>query len=372
MVNAGTTALSNLTIRANHATFGGGIFNSGTLTVTESTIANNNAEASGGGLQQAATGNLSVARSTIRNNFSASSGGGVHAGGPVQIDRSVITGNKANFNAGGIELIATVSVTNSTIAGNEAGIGGGIVAVGGGGSLSLINSTVVRNSATNAAAATPSGGGVFQSDPAVVTLQDSIVALNTDAGTMPGPDCRGSITSLGHSLLGSNQNCTYAAGPGDLLNLDPMLGPLADNGGPTKSVAPLTGSPAIDAGASALSTDQRGSPRPVDIPGVTNSANGSDIGSIEVAAIADTTPPDTTITKAKIKQAKRKTTVRFLSSEPGSTFRCKLDKKPLKICASPMTYKKLKLGKHKFQVRAIDAAGNTDSTPAVKKFKIKP
>lgn len=85
----------------------------------------------------------------------------------------------------------------------------------------------------------------------------------------------------------------------------------------------------------------------------------------------DTTTPNTTITKAKINQAKHKATFRIFSSEPGSTFRCKLDKKAFAPCRSPKTYKHLKRGKHKFQVRAVDKAGNIDSTPAVKRFKIK-
>lgn len=245
------------------------------------------------------------------------------------------------------------------------------------GALTLINTTVVRNSATDATAAAPHGGGIYQAAPAVVHFQDSIIALNTDASSMPGPDCFGSVTSLGHSLLGSNQNCTYTSGPGDIVNVDPQLGVLADNGGPTESVAPLATSPAIDAGASALATDQRGSPRPVDILSVPNIANGSDIGSIEMAAppplppTADTTPPNTTIAKATINQVMRKATFRLTSSEPGSSFLCKLDKKAFAPCRSPKTYKHLKLGKHKFQVKARDAAGNLDRTPAVKRFKIK-
>jgi hypothetical protein len=85
----------------------------------------------------------------------------------------------------------------------------------------------------------------------------------------------------------------------------------------------------------------------------------------------DTTAPQTTITKAKISQSKRKATFKFSSSEPASMFECKLDKKPLKGCTSPKTYKKLKPGKHKFKVVATDKAGNADPTPAVAKFKIK-
>ncbi len=86
----------------------------------------------------------------------------------------------------------------------------------------------------------------------------------------------------------------------------------------------------------------------------------------------DTTPPDTMITKATVNSKKHQAKFVFTSTETGSTLSCKLDKKPAGACTSPRTYKKLKVGKHTFQVTATDAAGNTDPTAAVKKFKIKP
>jgi hypothetical protein len=86
----------------------------------------------------------------------------------------------------------------------------------------------------------------------------------------------------------------------------------------------------------------------------------------------DTTPPDTTITKAKINSKKKKAKFEFVSSEPaGAEFLCKLDKGNFTSCTSPKKYKKLKKGKHTFQVAARDAAGNLDPSPAVEKFKIK-
>ena len=86
----------------------------------------------------------------------------------------------------------------------------------------------------------------------------------------------------------------------------------------------------------------------------------------------DTTPPDTTIAKAKVNSKKHKVRLEFTATETGSTFSCKLDKKPAGACDSPRTYKKLKVGKHRFQVTATDLAGNADPTPARKTFKIKP
>ena len=85
----------------------------------------------------------------------------------------------------------------------------------------------------------------------------------------------------------------------------------------------------------------------------------------------DTNPPQTKITKgAANKTDKTKVKFRFSSSEPDSTFECKLDKKTFKPCTSPKTIKHLDQGKHKFKVRAIDAAGNVDPTAAKDKFKV--
>ena len=86
---------------------------------------------------------------------------------------------------------------------------------------------------------------------------------------------------------------------------------------------------------------------------------------------ADTSPPKTVITKdAPKKTDSAKIKVKFTSSEPNSTFECKLDKKSWKPCSSPTKLKHLKRGKHKFKVRAIDAAGNVDPSPAKDKFKV--
>ena len=85
----------------------------------------------------------------------------------------------------------------------------------------------------------------------------------------------------------------------------------------------------------------------------------------------DTSPPETTITKSPDKKSKKATAkFAFKSSEPGSSFECKLDKKAFKKCDSPQRYKRLDPGKHRFQVRATDPAGNPDPTPAKYSFKV--
>lgn len=85
----------------------------------------------------------------------------------------------------------------------------------------------------------------------------------------------------------------------------------------------------------------------------------------------DNAPPETTIRKGPKKKSEKTTAkFRFTSSESGSTFECKLDKKPFKACSSPQKYKHVKPGRHRFQVRASDQAGNTDATPAKYGFKV--
>ena len=86
---------------------------------------------------------------------------------------------------------------------------------------------------------------------------------------------------------------------------------------------------------------------------------------------ADTTAPNTTITKAPDDKLDRdKAKYKFGSSEPNSTYECKLDRKAYAACTSPKTLKHLGPGRHTFRVRATDAAGNTDQTPAVDRFKV--
>ena len=90
-----------------------------------------------------------------------------------------------------------------------------------------------------------------------------------------------------------------------------------------------------------------------------------------VTPTPDTAAPRTSLRKANIDQARQKATFRFAASEPGSRFRCKLDKKQFRPCTSPKTYKRLEPGAHTFRVKARDRAGNVDASPVIKRFRIK-
>src|SRR5262249_15820486 len=136
-------------------------------------------------------------------------------------------------------------------------------------------------------------GGGIRVGPASVTLENTIIAGNTAANgagdttgaPTPGPNVDGAVTSNGHNLLGVATDATGFTGSGDQTGANPMLGPLADNGGPTETMKLLTGSPAIDAGvASGATFDQRGRLRTYDDPGVANvgGSDGTDIGAFEL------------------------------------------------------------------------------------------
>ena len=218
---------------------GGGIASAGTVTLLRDTITNNEALAAG-------------------NN----SGGGVSSSGILTVTQSTISGNRA-YNGGGIAFAGTATIADSTIAGNRAGglgsngDGGGISGFGGS-SLGLTGSTVADNHAFNGAG---SGGGF---DVPTVALKNSIVANNraheSDGSASYVDNCANAATSGGHNLS-DGHDCGLTA-TGDRQDVDPRLGPLQDNGGPTDTEALLAGSPALDAGDTCGAVDQRGTTRP--------------------------------------------------------------------------------------------------------------
>ena len=127
-----------------------------------------------------------------------------------------------------------------------------------------------------------------------VSIGDTVISAGS--GNTAMENCSGSagITSLGFNLDSLNE-CNFHA-PGDRIDLDPLLGPLAENGGPTETILPAPNSPLVNAGASfGLSTDQRGLPRPIEYPGVPNSsapgADGADIGATELQLPPPLSPP---------------------------------------------------------------------------------
>ncbi len=313
--SSGTLTLNSSTVTGNRTTGdaanGGGIYaSSGAVILNNSTVSGNSTSgftATGGGIH-ANTGAVSLSNSSVVNNSTTgneANGGGLFAlTGAVTLLGSTVAQNRTtsvDSNAGGIfALTGLVSLVNSTISGNmTANNGGGIIAAYG--QVSLINSTVTNNSAAGTNAI---GGGIlafdFSTNPAIV-IRNSIVAGNTVSSSGTGADLRvGSQRpiTLQFSIIGDNTGTTLPPAPtvnanGNLIGtatakIDPLLAPLAANGGTVLTHALLSGSPAINGGlntlavngSTALSTDQRGAP-------FTRIANSTvDIGAFESQTLA--------------------------------------------------------------------------------------
>lgn len=293
-----TASLSGLTITGGsantHENGGGGIGNDGTLTVANSTIESNSVagSASGGGILN--LGTLTITNSTIENNSAGGEGGGIFNDGTVTVIQSTIAGNSALDGSGIYTLGGTLTVIGSTIANNvQAEFGGGIQIAGG--TALLVNSTIADNSATlgggiendgsllavnctiayNSVSSSGAGGGLYDASVYTTTLRNTIVADNTmpvKFSLHPGlPGVTLEFTSdivlaagatdvsASYDLIGgSGLAVTGGYGgltdgtDGNLVGVNPLLGSLARNGGPTQTMALLAGSPAIDAGNVAL------------------------------------------------------------------------------------------------------------------------
>ena len=287
--DAGTTlVVTGGTIDLNNASLdGGGIFlHSGSASLRNAFVFGNSAGSSGGGffVGRFAEGSI-VATDTIIGRNKARLGGGayVNSMGAFTLIRSTLASNRANDGPGGGIYVSQddgqpgrVTIENSTVSLNGAPEGGGAIHSSGG-HVALRNATVVENTTgapmlSGLTVAGANAGGVFNDDEGgIVTLQNSIVGLNTPL------DCDGvgEFLSEGNNL-DSDGGCGLTAA-GDLPGMDPVLGSLAENGGPTQTHALLPGSPAINAGfdLTAPATDQRGEPR----------EGQSDIGAFEFQGV---------------------------------------------------------------------------------------
>ncbi|MEW5985891.1 MAG: choice-of-anchor Q domain-containing protein [Chloroflexota bacterium] len=295
---SGTLIIEDSTISRNVARRGGGIFKySGSMRLQNSFVTDNVVEgqrATGGGAEILGS-TFVIENSQITGNVARGSAIDVGGGGLYLDDSGVISGSTISSNrveglanslgGGGIYAPFTpvVTIINSTISGNEAlGQKGGGIATSG--DIQFYNSTVTANVAGEG-----QGGGLYIPFASSSILHNTIVAGNDTGG-----DCVGTAISAGYNILGDETGCAFTPAAGDQVGtagnpIDPLLGPLQDNGGPTATHALLDGSPAIEMGNPAgctddqgnlLTSDQRGYTRPVDGDG-----NGNivcDIGSFEV------------------------------------------------------------------------------------------
>lgn len=250
LLNEGTATLNNCTISANANPNGdgGGLYNDFVMTITGSTVSGNTStNGDGGGVYD--NGNLvTITNSTISGNqVPGGDGGGIYINGlDAEISQSTFSGNTASGGDGaGIYHNGNLlNLTNCTVTGNDAVDGGGIFNLGN--SANLIAVTIAGNTASN------TGGGIEAlSAP---SLTGTIVANNT------GGNCDGSVTDSGTNLQFPGTDCGVS-----ITTADPLLGALANNGGPTQTMALGAGSPAIDANTESCpppAIDQRGVARP--------------------------------------------------------------------------------------------------------------
>jgi CSLREA domain-containing protein len=274
--NSGTLAVigSTFTGNAASASYGGSIYNDtgGMLTVTSSTFDGNNA-IWGGGITNNGMATMTVTSSAFSGN-SAFYGGGIWNNGmaTMTVTNSILSANSAHV-SGGIDNAGTLSMTNSTLTDNVSSFsessGGGMCNSR---TLTVINSTFAENSAASG------GGGIYNSG--TLTLTNSIIANSTSGG-----DCVniGAVTGSHNLIKDADQACGLTNGDhGNLIGVDPRLGPLAlnGNGGSTLTYLPLAGSPAINNGDN--TPDQVGGCPTVDQRGVARPQGGAcDIGAVE-------------------------------------------------------------------------------------------
>jgi CSLREA domain-containing protein len=317
LYNLGAATLTNTTFGGNTAADGGGgFYNSNIATVTNSTFTDNSA-ALGGGIYNSGGGTMTLANSTITDNTVSNDGGGIVNEHALTITDGTISDNSASFAGGGIynvsfASVSTLTVTNSTVSGNESnGDGGGIYnsetatftnstisgnsadsdagGIFNSNTVNLHNATITNNSADTDADELGEGGGVFVTAVGTLTLGNTIIAGNFDNSTViRHRDCSGTLNSLGYNLIQKINGCSLNGLNINLSRVQPLLGPLQDNGGTTWTHALLAGSPAIDAGDPAgctdennviLTADQRGYARPLDGNG--DSIIACDIGAFE-------------------------------------------------------------------------------------------
>jgi CSLREA domain-containing protein len=272
VINSGTVVLNYLIITNGAHTgagtqIGGGILNGGNLSINNSLIDSNhvssiNAGAYGGGINNMSSAVLVVNNTTIRNNSATGGGTGLSGGGGIN-NSGILTLNNS-----------TVSGNTVTTSGTATSNNGGGIRNPTGGAMTLNNSTIVENIAMGA---TSRGGGIADGSGSLSTIYNTIIANNTAAASF---DCNGAIETMTNTLLESIGGCSGSNSSSNVRGFDPNLGPLSANGGgtismPTLTYFPLETSPALGAGnnGTCLSTDQRGSGRPV---------GTCDIGAIEM------------------------------------------------------------------------------------------
>jgi hypothetical protein len=330
VVNFGQVlALDDVVITENNATLvGAGIFSTGinsSLTITNSTISGNVSDDDGGGIFiYQAGGTTTIEDSVITGNEAANDGGGIYFYAPadaVTIRDTEVSGNTANFGAGiffyDTDATADVLIDRSTISGNTAIAGGGIFFYAPDNPITIENSTISGNVTTLGPGAgiffytlysgfsvnfttivnNTAGdiGGGMAVDFGTPVIDNSIIADNTGTDESDLADGSAASFDLRYTLLevdSGNVNDIV----GNIFGVDPQLGPLANNGGPTQTHRPDLASPVVGVADPGLGppplTDQRGEPRFYPAPG------SVDMGAVElIGGVIQFTPTTYTVSE---------------------------------------------------------------------------
>jgi parallel beta-helix repeat protein len=414
------------TFTSNSATDGGGgieINSGGPLTMADNVVRENSSGAGGGGIETTGFSSITLERMTIADNTAVADGGGIetHGSGDFAVLDSSIFGNVAD-NGGGLSNAAdgTLLVRGSAIYDNRArggtaladdgsGLGGGVYGLGdssasyenttisgnvarerGGGlyidadgDVHLVHVTITRNSAPHGSGV----GGPVTSVNFPIEPSASVLFRNTIVGdNRGGPNCVFAIGSEGGNL--DDGTSCYFRGTGDRVNILPRLDAIADNGGLTPTHALRPESLAVDGGVSPCpATDQRGVARPQNAK--------CDMGAYEFEGEPpppDFVEPDTEYVSGPTQVAEATMAFYFTGTDNVTppeelTFECRVLEneageppepvepgEPLDPalafvgCSSPYEVPALDGGSATFEVRAIDRAGNIDSTPDVHQF----
>jgi len=282
--NSGTINISKSVVSSNAD---GGLYNnSGNATVIDTIIQNNITTGFGGGIDNR-TANLTVINSLIDGNSATKYGGGIYNYNDtlhnVTIVNSTISNNSASFGGGILntgytvpgsrnvpprDTRATFTAINLTISGNSASGSGGGIYNESRGNLNLSNNTITNNTSTsnfNTSGGTGGGiyneinGGLNNNAKGVVNAKNTIIAGNFDTpnnsvtSSTLNPDLYGPINGDNNNLIGNLSGASGSVGTGtDLVNPNPKLGPLQNNGGITLTHAVLSNSPAINKGNNLL------------------------------------------------------------------------------------------------------------------------
>ncbi len=267
---------------------GGAIVNFGTLALTRCTLTGNTRSSGSGGAILNDGGTLTATQCTFSGNSTTNGGAIFQTTGMLTLGQCTFTGNSAINGGGGAisNQSGNATLTHCTLAGNQA-TGGGAIELRNG-TLSLTHCTLTGNTAVS------SGGGanIFGG---TMTLENSIVSGNTLGAFGPGRDIfndiNATLTRSGANLVGVVSAFGTLNGPGTISTADPLLAPLGNYGGPTKTFALLPGSPARNAAVGSLATsDQRGFPIVGGTPDIGAYEAGNQLANIFNAYIWETLP----------------------------------------------------------------------------------